>query len=111
MAWQSRACQTAACSAPVPPGLIRHGVCLSHYLDDAFTRVARTLERCQHGHPLDSGTLEWLTDQGDLAVRLLSQDGMGMAKLSGERTKLLELLLCLANVQEYVRHHSVSKST
>jgi hypothetical protein len=106
--WQSRACQTAACSAPVPASLTRHGVCLSHYLDDAFTRVARTLELCQQGQPIDSGTLEWLTDQGDLTVRLLSQDGM--TKVSDERVKLLELLLCLANVQEYVRHHSVSKS-
>jgi len=34
-----------------------------------------------------------------------------MAKSSEERAKLLELLLCLANVQEYVRHHSVSKAT
>jgi hypothetical protein len=107
--WQSRACQTAACSAPVPSSLVRHGVCLSHYLDEAFTRVARTLQLCQQGQPLDSGTLEWLADQGDLAVRLLSQDGM--TKVSDERVKLLELLLCLANVQEYVRHHSVSKST
>jgi hypothetical protein len=109
VAWQSRACQTAACSALVPPSLIRHGVCLNHYLDDAFTRVSRTLELCQQGHPLDSSTLEWLTDQGDLAVRLLSQDGM--TKVSSERVKLLDLLLCLANVQEYIRHHSISKST
>jgi hypothetical protein len=107
--WQSRACQTAACSAPVPASLTGHGVCLSHYLDSAFTRVTRTLQLCQQGQPLDSRTLEWLTDQGDLAVRLLSQDSL--AKFSDERAKLLELLLCLANVQEYVRHHSVSKST
>jgi hypothetical protein len=108
VARQSRACQTAACSAPVPPGLLRHGVCLSHYLDDAFTRVARTLQLCQQGQPLDSGTLVWLTEQGDLAVRLLSQDALG--QYSDQRSKLLELLLCLANVQEYIRHHSVSKS-
>lgn len=105
---QSRACQAAACSAPVPPGLSRHGVCVNHYLDDAFTRVAQTLEFCQQGEPLDAETIDWLIEQGDLAVRLLSEKGM--AKLSEERTKLLELLLCLANVQEYVRHHSVSKA-
>jgi hypothetical protein len=86
-----------------------HGVCLSHYLDDAFTRVSRTLEICRQGHPLDSGTIDWLVEQGDLAVRLLSQDNL--PKFSDQRSKLLELLLCLANVQEYVRHHSVSKST
>jgi hypothetical protein len=71
--------------------------------------VAQTLELCQQGQPLDSETIEWLIEQGDIAVRLLSGDGM--AKLSDERTKLLELLLCLANVQEYVRHHAVSKVT
>jgi len=106
---QTRACQAAACSAPVPPGLRQHGVCLSHYLDDAFTRVAQTLELCQIGQPLEPETVDWLIEQGDFAVRLLS--GGGMAKSSEERAKLLELLLCLANVQEYVRHHSVSKAT
>lgn len=105
----SRACQAAACSSAVPPSLIRYGVCLSHYLDDAFTRVAQTLESCQKGQPLDPETVDWLIEQGDLAVRLLS--GSGMANLSEERAKVLELLLCLANVQEYVRHHSVSKAT
>ena len=109
MARQSRACRTAACSAPIPPGLGRHGVCLGHYLEDAFTRVAQTLELCQQSQPLDSETIDWLIEQGDLAVRLLSEDSM--AKLSEERTKLLELLLCLANVQEYLRHHAVSKAT
>jgi len=62
VAWQSRACQTAACSAPVPASLVRHGVCLSHYLDEAFTRVARTLQLCQQGQPLDSGTLVQMSD-------------------------------------------------
>ena len=109
MTWQSRSCQTDACSAPVPATLSRHGVCLSHYLDDAFTRVARTLAICQQGQALDAETVDWLAEQGDLAVRLLSQDRG--KKLTEERTKLLELLLCLANVQEYVRHHSVAKST
>jgi hypothetical protein len=71
--------------------------------------VAQLLEICQEGHPLDSETIEWLIEQGDLAVRLLSQPGM--ARLSEDRAKLLELLLCIANVQEYVRHHSVSKAT
>jgi len=104
---QSRACQTAACSAPVPRGLSRHGVCLDHYLEDAFTRVAQTLELCQQSQFLSPETIDWLIEQGDLAVRLLSEKGM--AKFSEERSKLLELLLCLANVQEYVRHHSVSK--
>jgi hypothetical protein len=108
MTRQFRACQMAACSAPVPLGLDGHGVCISHYLREAFTRVSGTLELCQRSQPLDSETVDWLIEQGALAVRLLS--GNGMAKSSEERTELLELLLCLANVQEYVRHHAVSEA-
>ena len=69
--------------------------------------MAQTLELCQQSQFLSPETIDWLIEQGDLAVRLLSEKGM--AKFSEERSKLLELLLCLANVQEYVRHHSVSK--
>jgi hypothetical protein len=106
---QFKSCQAAACSAPIPPGLNRHRVCLSHYLDDAFTRLSRTLQDCQQGHPVDSETIDWLIEQGDVVVRLLSDDGM--AKSSEKRTELLEMLLCLANVREYMRRHSVSKAT
>lgn len=104
--WQPRTCQAAACSKPVPLCLSRQGVCLGHHLDAAFTRVAQALHTCQQGQPIDASTIDWMTEQGDLAVKLLSQKNV--ANYSEDRAKLLELLLCLANVQEYVRHHSVA---
>ncbi len=109
MAPQSRTCQTAACSKRVPAGLAGYGVCLSHYLDDAFTRVAKTIELCKQGQPIDSATLDWLIEQGDFAVRMLSRRDPG--EPLEQRAKMLELLLCLANAQEYIRHHSISKPT
>ena len=104
---QVRACQIDACSERVPKGLAQLGICLNHYLDEAFSRVAAALEMCHCGQPLDSRTLDWMTTQGDFAIRLLSKNEYEHS--SEQRARLLELLLGLANVQEYVRHHSVAK--
>jgi len=94
---QVRVCRIGACSAPIPPTLTRHGACLTHYLDDVFTRVSAIQEGCRQGEPPDSRTISWLTQQGDLAVTLLSGDGPASSE---DRARLLELLLCLANLHE-----------
>ena len=96
----TRACRIGACSAPIPSSLTRQGTCLSHYLDEAFTRISALQERCSHREVPDSRTLNWLSQQGDLAVTLLSGDG---PHSSEDRARLLELLLCLANLHETLR--------
>ena len=97
---QIRVCRVDACSEPVPFGLAPQRVCLIHYLDQAFTKVDAALTLCQRGGTPDSPTLDWLLSQGDFAVGLLSN---GNARSSEERGRLLELLLCLANVRECLR--------
>lgn len=104
---QFRACQIDACPERVPKGLAQFGICLNHYLDEAFSRVAAALELCQRGHSLDSRTLDWLTAQGDFTVRMLSKDEYQHSP--EQRARLLELLLGLANVQESVRRPTVAK--
>ena len=100
---QTRVCRVGACSAPVPIPLHRQGVCLTHHLDEIFTRVSAVQQRCQQGETPDSRTVHWLGQQGDLAVRLLSGDGTSSSE---ERTRLLELLLCLANLHECLRRRA-----
>jgi hypothetical protein len=97
---QVRACRIGACSTPIPSTLARKGVCLAHYLDEVFTRISAVEERCRQKELPDSRTLVWLRQQGDLAVKLLSGDG---PESSEDRTRLLELLLCLANLHESLR--------
>jgi hypothetical protein len=97
---QARTCGIGACSSPIPHTLNRHGVCLSHYLDEAFTRISAVEERWRQRELPDSRTLSWLRQQGDLAVNLLSGDGPDSSE---DRTRLLELLLCLANLHESLR--------
>jgi hypothetical protein len=97
---QLRTCRVGACSETIPLTLSRHGVCLTHYLDEVFTRISAIEERCRQKESPDSRTLVWLTQQGDLAVALLSGDG---PTSSDDRVRLLELLLCLANLHESLR--------
>jgi hypothetical protein len=91
----------------VPAALAQYGVCLSHYLDDAFSQAAGALRTCQQGQPLDPRTVDWLLEQGDFTVQLLAKAST-MQSLE-QRSRMLELLLCLTNVHEYLRHHSVAK--
>ena len=100
---QIRVCRIGACSAPIPVALNRQGVCLAHHLDEVFTRVSAVQERCRQGEPPDTRTANWLSHQGDLAVTLLSGDA---ATSSEERTRLLDLLLCLANLHECLRQRT-----
>ena len=103
---QIRTCHIDTCSEVVPASLAPQGICLIHYLDLAFTRVDAALTFCQSGGTPDSSTLDWLLAQGDFAVTLLSKkDG---ARTSDQRGRLLELLLCLANVRECLRQRAGS---
>ena len=97
---QVRACRVGACSAPIPATLLRHGVCLSHYLDEVFTRISAVEARARQRELPNSRTLTWLRQQGDFAVALLSDN---TAEINEERSRLLELLLCLANLHESLR--------
>jgi hypothetical protein len=83
-------------------------MCLSHYLEQAFTRVSKALESCGRGEMLDPQTTAWLKSQGDFAVQMLASSGM--TQTSDERARLLDLLLCLANANDLIRQHSVSKA-
>jgi len=103
IATQIRVCRIGACSAPIPASLVRQGVCLTHYLDEVITRLSAVQQRTEAGEFPDSRTLSWLSQQGDHAVTLLSGEGPGS---SDDRARLLELLLCLANLHESLRRRT-----
>lgn len=100
-----RSCRVVGCDQGVPPALAHEQLCLDHYLDQAFTRLRGAFEHCHRGQPLDPRTLDWLLAHADYAVQSLAQSGGSRSPT--QRVKLLDLLLGLANLQEYLRHHSV----
>jgi hypothetical protein len=98
-------CRVAGCHREALPSIEAQHVCLGHYLEMAFVKMEAALRLCQAGGPVEPGAFDWLLLQGDVAARTLARGGGAADPV--ERTRLLELLLCLANLHEYVAHHSI----
>lgn len=105
MAGVLRSCWQTGCGQAVLSALAQEGLCLDHYTEQAFLRLRAALELCHQGRPLDPHLLDWLLADADFAAQSLSQKAQ--AHTPEQRAKLLELLLSLANLLEYLRHHSV----
>lgn len=98
-------CQRAPCAKPIPAALASEQLCLDHFLDEAFLRTNSTFARCREGRPLSPGDLEWLLADALAIVKNLEEE-VGEPNPE-QRDRMLELLLILANLHEYVAHHSV----
>ncbi len=106
MTTPSRTCQAPKCTVEVPFVLKRQGVCLNHYLEGASHRLAAATQEFQSGRDVDDPTMDWLLAQVDFAVEVLAQEDVNWD--ANQRSKLLELLLGVANLSEYIRHSTVA---
>jgi hypothetical protein len=101
-----RRCRTAGCKDEVPPPLAREGVCLEHFVEQVVQRADQVRQQCLKAQPLDEETLDWLLSDAPHAIQSLSNGASPSNPAAGE--KILELLLCLANLRDYIAHHSLS---
>ena len=101
----SRNCRRAPCANVIPSALASEQLCLDHFLDEAFVRTNETLTRCREHRPLTAAELEWLLSDALVIVKNL-EEGAG-EPVPEQRERMLDLLLMLANLHEYVAHHSV----
>jgi hypothetical protein len=98
-------CKRGACPNTIPVALASQQLCLDHFLDEAFTRTDQALQGCRAGRAIDAKGLEWLLADALTIVKNLEE---GAAEPdANQRDRMLELLLILANLHEYVAHHSV----
>jgi hypothetical protein len=102
---EPQSCRVTGCDQTVLPALASEFLCLDHFLDHAFSRAGEVLEQCQRSQALDPRTLDWLLAEGRRAVRVLAGEAGPVNE--EHREKILELLLRLTNLHEYVAHHSV----
>ena len=101
----SGTCKRNLCARAIPRALAGEQLCLDHFLDEAFVRTDSALQGCRVGHPIDAKGLEWLLADALTIVKNLEE---AAAEPNAEqRDRMLELLLILANLHEYVAHHSV----
>ncbi|HVB87962.1 MAG TPA: hypothetical protein VNK23_14980 [Candidatus Dormibacteraeota bacterium] len=98
-------CRRVQCANPIPAALAAERLCLNHFLDEAFLRADHTLELCRDGRAINGSELEWLLAD---ALAIVNNLGDRAAANNFEiRDRMLELLLILANLHEYVAHHSI----
>jgi len=98
-------CRRQGCANAVPATLASERLCLEHFLDEAFVRANQAINRCRQGRTIEPKGLEWL-----LADSLTIVNNLEDATVESNwslRDRMLELLLILANLHEYVAHHSV----
>jgi hypothetical protein len=98
-------CHRAGCANSAPPALSTAQLCLDHFLDEAFVRSDQALTRCREGVPLNKESLEWLLSDALATVKNLEESAE--EPCPEQRDRMLELLLMLANLHEYLAHHTV----
>lgn len=98
----ARPCHMAGCNAEILPVLAGDDVCLDHFVEMVVAKAEQVRGSCVESKPVDQKTLDWLLGDARHIAQTLSAS-------PPERwnAQILELLLCLANLREYVRHHSV----
>lgn len=101
----ARHCRADGCAGLVPPPLASQDVCLDHFVELVVRRADQVRKQCLQAQPVDEKALEWLFSDARHCVQALSNGGVSDNSADGE--KILELLLCLANLQDYISHHSL----
>lgn len=105
----ARHCRADGCASQVPTPLASQGLCLDHFVELVIRRADQVRNRCMQAQPVDEKTLDWLLSDARHTVQALSSDGVNgpTSDSSADGEKILELLLCLANLQDYISHHSL----
>jgi hypothetical protein len=98
-------CRKTQCANPIPTALVKEHLCLEHFLDEAFLRTDQTSHRCREGRPIRPKELEWLLADALVIVTSLEADPAVQQPYDEQRERMLELLLVLANLHEYVAAH------
>jgi hypothetical protein len=75
------------------------GLCVTHFLDQAFDHAGAALAFSRRSLPLDEGMLDCLLDDAHQAAQLLTVPADPPETASRER--ILEFLLYVANLHEY----------
>lgn len=99
----ARPCHVAGCVGQVLPFLVNDGVCLDHFVAMVIERAELIRGSCLQAQPIDQDTIDWLMGDAHHVAQVLTASDSGC-----NDEQVLELLLCLANLQDYIKHHSVA---
>jgi hypothetical protein len=79
-------------------------VCADHFLEEAIGRLEEAVASCRDGNVVSPDALNKLRDHADFAVNFLS--GHGANDSMRQKELLLQFLLGLTNLHEYLSHNA-----
>ena len=98
----ARPCHVAGCDLEILPVLAGDGLCLNHFVAMVVERADQVRVSFVESRPVDQKMIDWLLDDARHVAKVLSS-----SRLENCDEQVLELLLCLANLQDHIAHHSV----
>jgi len=101
----SIACRKADCENIIPSALAPQRLCLEHYLDEVFARTNQALEKSRDKRFIDPAGVEQMLADALTIVEHLDEEAT--EPKPEQRDRMLEILLILANLHEYVAHQHI----
>ena len=97
-------CERDGCPGVVPPCLSAEKLCVDHYLEDAIEGLEEAVTSCREGRTVMPKALDRLRTHADFAMNYLAEHGTDDSLRQKEL--LLQFLLGLANLHEYLSHNA-----
>jgi hypothetical protein len=101
----SESCRKNDCTNKIPSSLAPQQLCLDHFLDEVFARTNYALERSKEKRTIDPAGIEQML--ADALTIVEHMDDAAVEPEPEQRDRMLELLLILANLHEYVARQPV----
>ena len=98
-------CHMAGCGQRVPGQLAQDRLCLEHFVEHTYARAQHAVESYQQDLPFRLDAVEWMFEDAKFSL-------MALLRSSDRpyREGLSELMICIANLHEFVRYNAARAS-
>lgn len=96
-----RICRMQGCGQHVPAQLAQDCLCLEHFVEHTCVRAQHAVQDYQQDLPFRLDAVEWMFEDAKFSLMALLRDSN-----RPYREGLSELLICFANLHEYLRCHA-----
>jgi hypothetical protein len=97
----SSVCRMEGCGQHVPDQLMHDRLCLEHFVEHTYARAQHAVESYQQDLPFRLDAVQWMFEDAKFSLMALLRESD-----RPYREGLSELMVCLANLHEYVRYHA-----
>jgi hypothetical protein len=97
----SKICRMEGCGQHVPAQLAQDRLCLEHFVEHTYLRAQHAVQCYQEDLPFRLEAVEWMFEDAKFSLMALLRDSD-----QPYREGLSELMICFANLHEYLRYHS-----